>query len=159
MLAKLFPKKFRKLIFMLLHNKFTRIKYGNENKDMTFLVIGGHSAGLYSIIHNIVGYLIYADQKRLIPVIDYTNHPTYYHYKDNKENIWDLFFFQPSKTSLKEVYQSKNVLHTPTTFSDNCSALFDHIVDNQIEKLYEVNRIFKKYIRYNYETSMFIENL
>jgi len=157
--AALLPRKFKIFVISSLNiSTYKSLKYGDQNPDLTFLVIGGHTAGLYSIIHNVVGYLIYSDQRGFIPVIDYTNHPTFYHYNGEKVNVYEHFFNQPTLYSLKEVYQSKIVIHTPTTFSNDYSSIHEHIINKDVEKILQINRIFKKYIQYNDLTSMFIEN-
>lgn len=150
-----------KVLIFLLHfygsKKEHYVSYGEKNSDKVFYVIGGHSAGLYSIIHNVVGYLLYCEIKGFIPIVDYTNFETFYHEDGVKENIWECFFKQTTPYTLEEVYSSKHVIHSPTTFTNHYSLIFNHIVKNNKKVIGSINRIFKKYILFNEECAHFIE--
>jgi hypothetical protein len=162
-ISRLIPKDIRKLIIKYILNRllntqdFLSASYGEINQDKVILIIGGHNAGLYSIIHNVVGYLIYAKQKGYIPVIDYKNNKTFYHDKSYDGNLWEEYFLQPSYVSLDDAYLSKNVLHTPLSFSHEyypSSGL--HVLENK-KKTMEIHEIFKDNIKYNKNTADYIE--
>lgn len=132
--------------------------YGELNSDKTILLIGGHSAGLYSIIHSIIGYLIYAEEKGYVPVVDYKNNKTSYHDESFNGNLWEAYFRQPSVISLGDAYSSKNVVHTPLSFShSNYPSNGLHIINDK-KTIMQIHEIFNNYIKYNEDTSKFIED-
>lgn len=131
--------------------------YGELNSDKTILLIGGHNAGLYSIIHNVIGYLIYAEEKGYVPVVDYKNNITFYHDESFSGNFWEAYFRQPSVISLGDAYSSKNVVHTPLIFShSNYPSGGLHIVNDK-KTIMQIHKMFNKYIKYNDDTSKYIE--
>jgi len=164
-IGKYFPRKVKLVIsrFILVpliySKKFLKVSYGNKNKDKSFLVIGGHSAGLYSIIHNVLGYLIYAKKNGYIPVVDYKSNKTYYHSTMESFNLWEEYFEQPSEFSLDEVYSSKNVIHTPLVFTADYPINFEHIMYSDIILIHEFNGIFNNQVHYNRTTKDLIESL
>lgn len=138
-------------------NEFIFASYGDINPDKTILIIGGHDAGLYSIIHNVVGYLIYAEEMGYIPVVDYKNNKTFYHDETFIGNLWEVYFRQPSELTLEDAYSSKNVVHTPLSFSrSNYPSNGLHVINDE-KKTMQIHEIFNKYIRYNDEISKYIE--
>lgn len=160
----LIPKKIKYLILynvnpIHLKDDFIIASYGELNKENTFLVIGGHNGGLYSIIHNVIGYLIFAKRKGYIPVIDYKNNITTYHSNSYNGNLWEEYFEQTSNYSLEEVYQSKRVIHTTLSFSHKyypSSGL--HILFDK-KKTLNINEIFNEFIHYNIGTSKYIDEV
>lgn len=138
---------------------FIYASYGDLNSDKTILIIGGHNAGLYSIIHSVIGYLTYAEEKGYSPVIDYQNNKTFYHDKSFNGNLWEAYFRQPSEISLEDVYLSKSVVHTPMSFphikypSNGLHVIYD------TKKTMQIYEIFNKYIRYNEDIKNYIEEV
>lgn len=164
-IGKYFPARvklvFSRFVFIPLvySRKFLKVSYGKKNNDKYFLVIGGHSAGLYSIIHNVLGYLIYAEKNGYIPVVDYKSNKTYYHSTVESLNLWEEYFEQPSEYSLDEVYSSKNVIHTPLGFTDDYPINFEHITYSNFILIDKFNGIFNNEISYNKTTKEHIESL
>lgn len=165
-LSKYIPSKVKNLIKKNIlvpaiqsFEEFISVSYGSHNDGMSFLLIGGHNAGLYSIIHSVVGYLIYADLNGYIPVVDYKNHITSYHDKGDLRNIWEDYFVQPTDYKLNDVFSSKNVTHSPLFFSKDYSATFDHIINNDSQTIMKINEFFLNKIRYNNLTSKYIEEV
>ena len=155
-------KVFIKSIFVnpiLYKDEFLIASYGELNSDDTILIISGHNAGLYSIIHNVIGYLIYAEQKGYIPVIDYKNIKTYYHDNSFDGNLWEEYFYQTSIISLNEAYSSKNIVHTPLSFSyGQYPSNFLHLISDT-DKTLQIHKIFEKYIKYNDITKSYIDKM
>ncbi len=88
-----------------------RKKFGQQNPDKTFYIIrpNGIQAGLMSLYWKAIEDCDYALGKGYYPIIDMKNYKTQY-YLGKNENIWDIFFLQPTSYSLEEVYKSKNVI-------------------------------------------------
>ena len=162
-LSAIIPLKIKQYILMhsiyplIFSDDYINTSYGNLNPDKTILLIGGHNAGLYSIIHNVIGYLIYAREKGYVPVVDYQNNKTFYHDESFNGNLWEAYFRQPSEISLEDAYSSKNVIHTPHTFSlSNYPSNGLHVINDK-KKTMQIHEVFNKYIRYNDEISKYIE--
>lgn len=91
-----------------------KCSYGQKNPDKTMYVIRPRidgTEGLMSLFINVAYNLCYAEEYGYEPVVDFENY--YTQYADNykgKRNAWDFFFTQPSRYSLNEVYESKNVI-------------------------------------------------
>ena len=86
--------------------------YGKENPNKIFYVIRPRQdcvEGLLSLFWNVMRNIEYAKENEYIPVVDFKNYKTQYSF-EKKENAWDMYFDQPSKFSLDEVYKSKNVI-------------------------------------------------
>lgn len=95
---------------------FTKYKsFGEKNPDKVFYVIyrTPYEAGFFSNFSHVVGHLKLIEHTNFIPVVDFKNFKTFYNTEkpvNGTENSWEYYFEQPSKYSLDEVYQSKNVL-------------------------------------------------
>lgn len=119
MLRKRFP--FLYGLYLLLtqgkHDKSLageRKSFGEKNADKTFFIIkiNNQILGLMGIYNAVLGYVSFAKNKGMIPVVDLQNYNNGYLYKEEigKVNAWEYYFEQPAGYSLPEVYQSKNVV-------------------------------------------------
>lgn len=126
-----YPNVLRHLQFLhnlLLHNeRLMHIEsYGEKNKLEKILVIRPASEdgvqGLMSLFIQAVRWMDYAKKYDCIPYVDFKNYMTQYY--DGKENAWDYFFKQPSKLTIKDVYESKNVVLSGSTWNKS--------VDNEL---------------------------
>lgn len=111
---------------MVTKGKERRISYGNKNPDKTFYVIRPyyylelnefnilHAQLLFNYYRNLQ-FIAYALDRGWIPVVDWgiqygrMQHMEKYPV-NGTENGWEYFWEQPSKYTLDEVYQSKNVV-------------------------------------------------
>lgn len=121
---KRFIKKFIPLeilkIYIKAKNKENWFKeerktYGELNEEKIFYVIrrmppGG---GIMSNFTLVLLHLLEAKKRNLIPIIDYENYTSFYR-EENKingsYNFWEYYWEQPTEVTLKEVYNSKNVI-------------------------------------------------
>jgi hypothetical protein len=94
------------------------ISFGHKNPNIFFFVIKrSPGAGFFSNLFFVLCNIKIANDKNYIPIIDMENFTTWYNEKKpiQKEfNAWNYYFEKINKYTLKEVYQSKNVI-----FSDN----------------------------------------
>ena len=94
------------------------ISFGHKNPNKFFFVIKrSPGAGFFSNLFFVLCNIKIANDKNYIPIIDMENFTTWYNEKKpiQKElNAWNYYFENINNYSLKEVYQSKNVI-----FSDN----------------------------------------
>ena len=97
--------------------------FGRKNPDITFYVVRTipqyTGAGLASIYLHVLGHIIIALERNLIPVVDMENYKTHYNEEDlinNTKNSWEYYFKQPSDYSLSEVYESKSVILSSLDF-------------------------------------------
>ena len=119
-------KGFIGLVNSLAYRWVTREKVihpGNANDDIVFYVIRGVDSkskfyqgvdlNLLANYSYVLSHLLYAESRRLTPIVDQKNYPVY-----NKEdfcingvdNPWEYFWQQPSSYTLNDVYNSKNVV-------------------------------------------------
>ncbi len=89
-----------------------KMSYGNENSDKVIYVIRPRRdgvEGLLSLFWGVMKKIDYAEENNYVPIIDFKNFKTQYSMNDT-DNVWDLYFTQPSDISLEQAYKSKNVL-------------------------------------------------
>lgn len=107
--------------------------FGDLNKDKIFYVIKrSPGTGLFSNVTFVLNHLKICKKNNFIPVIDMENFKTIYNEKrriKNTNNAWEYYFKKLNNFSLKEVYQSKNVLIT----SDKFYNFFTYNMDLDIE--------------------------
>jgi len=124
-------------------------RYGNKNPQKFFYVIRrAPGAGFFSNLAFVNHHLLIAEKLKLIPVVDMENYQTIYNCKkkiNGTYNSWLYYFKQVSKYSLKEVYQSKNVI-----ICDNRANISKYINDISLATP-EHRKIFNKYIQINKE--------
>lgn len=121
----------RDLIYRSIHPsynfekvKFKIHRYGNLNPKSIFFIINDSNpyAGILSEWFGFMAAVNYAEQKKIIPIIDLKNYyMTTICDKNNigKINAWDSYFEQPvNSISLEEVYNSKHVIICPTVWTD-----------------------------------------
>jgi|GEM_PF-1218492 len=110
----------------LLATKYEeKASFGNKNPDKTFYVIRPHyvleTSELHNTFINLIGHyyftlqhLAYAVVNGWIPVVDWENYGPLVHGEEypinGTMNCWEYYWNQPSKYTLEEVYQSKNVV-------------------------------------------------
>lgn len=119
--------------------------YGNYNKDKIFYVIRPRTdgvEGLMSLFINVVKNMVYAVEHDYTAIVDFKNYKT--QYQESNENVWELFFTQPSNVSLEEVYRSKNVILSGLEIQRYENPLIDKSYNNDnINRLHDFifNRI------------------
>lgn len=95
--------------------------FGNKNKDKTIYIIRPNTEdgiqGLMSLFVQVMRKIDYANKKGYISYVDFKNYRTQYY--DGKNNCWDYFFTQPSKITIDEAYNSKNVILSGVTLKAN----------------------------------------
>ena len=100
--------------------KFNLYSFGNKNKNKIFYVIRrSPGAGLFSNVTFVINHLKICDKYKFIPIIDMENFTTIYNEKNKVEktfNAWEYYFEKLNKYTLKEVYQSQNVILTSPSF-------------------------------------------
>ena len=86
--------------------------FGSLNKDKTILIIRPSTddgvQGLMSLFIQAMRWIEYANQKCYIPFVDFKNYKTQYY--NEKDNVWDYYFAQPSDLRLDDVYKSRNIV-------------------------------------------------
>ena len=100
--------------------KFNLYSFGNKNKNKIFYVIRrSPGAGLFSNVIYVLNHLSLIEKTNFIPIIDMENFTTIYNEKNKVEktfNAWEYYFEKINKYTLKEVYQSQNVILTSPSF-------------------------------------------
>lgn len=89
--------------------------FGKLHPDKTFYVIRLYppATGWLANYNYVLGYIKHARERGFIPVVDMEHYATLYTEKEpvnGTKNVWEYFFKQPSPYTLKEVYESKNVI-------------------------------------------------
>ena len=139
-----FCRRFRAIF---IHNicKEMNVSFGEKNPDKLFYVIrdpkGEH--GLFALYNFVMFHLKIAEKRNAIPVVDVQYYPLEGMIEDDKigyENAWEYFFEQTSPYSLKEVYESCNVIMAAGIDAASLSEVYDE------EELKTSREISKKYI-------------
>lgn len=92
---------------------------------------------------------IYAQDHKMIPVVDMKNYPSIYQNEEDfqKINIWDLYYEQPGGVSVEEAYQSGNYI-----LCDDSDEWFRYI---RVRKYFDteyLRKAYQRYIRLNRKT-------
>lgn len=124
--------------------KYSIQSFGKKNKNKYFYLIkiDKQGGGLFSNLLFVLHHLMIADKFSLIPVIDMENFYTLYNEKNKinqTRNSWEYYFEKVSKYSLKEVYQSKNVIIT--------DGFFYKTMHRSYKEVKGIKKIYKKYIK------------
>lgn len=111
---------FRIVLFFRILYKNIRMpeqkkSFGKLHPEKTFYVIRLYppATGWLANYNYILGYIKYAQERDLIPVVDMEHYSTLYTEQEavnGTKNVWEYFFKQPSPYTLEEVYKSKNVI-------------------------------------------------
>ncbi len=130
----------------LPYKQVSLIKGGDLNKDKIFYVIQryGGEGGLFSDLTFVVNHLKVADDYGFIPVVDMENFPRWYNEQrviKKTLNSWSYYFKPVSNYSLKEVYNSKNIILTSAKFYSDVDFKY------QIQDSKNLIQIYKKYIQ------------
>lgn len=121
---------------------------GNKNKDKIFYVIRrSPGAGLFSNVTFVINHLKICDKYKFIPIIDMENFTTIYNEKNKVEktfNAWEYYFEKLNKYTLKEVYQSQNVILTSPSFQTSMTLNISKNNFNKYLKKIIIKKKFKK---------------
>ena len=133
---------------------FNLCRFGKKNKNKVFYVIRrSPGAGMFSNFIFVLNHLLIAEKNKFIPVVDMQNFTTIYNEKskiNNSYNAWEYYFDQTSNYSLKEVYQSQNVVLSNQKFQPNMSIGLNNTHKRLLRKIkiknnikYKANNFFK----------------
>lgn len=93
---------------------FKNVSWGDEFPDKRFFVIrrNDSGAGLFSWVFFNFGWINYAINNGMIPVVDMASHLNLYLRRSEvgKVNSWEYFFEQPCGYSLSDIRHAKNVV-------------------------------------------------
>ena len=130
---------------------------GNKNKNKIFYVIRrSPGAGLFSNVIYVLNHLSLIEKTNFIPIIDMENFTTIYNEKNKVEktfNAWEYYFEKLNKYTLKEVYQSQNVILTSPSFQTSMNLDISNNNFNKYLKQIKIKKKFKDEAnRYFYKT-------
>ena len=94
--------------------RFKHRSWGEDYPEKKFLVIRrrGYGMGLFSYFLTNLGWINYAFENGYVPVVDMKTYRSVYHQskkQKKRENVWDLFFGQPTAFTLDDISKAKNV--------------------------------------------------
>ncbi len=145
-LYPILKKAHHQRIIQKMHKEETHKSFGEKNPDKVFYIVKRdlEREGLMSYANNFLGHIVYASEQGWIPVVDMQNYRnTYLEEADfGKKNAWEFFFKQPTKYSLEEAYQSKNVV-----ISNGQPSPF-RLVDEDGDLLEEWHENWQEYIHF-----------
>lgn len=140
----------RKIRSVLFHNICFECyaHFGKKNPERLFYLIRcpQETMGLFGLYNYVVMHIDRAVSLGAEPVVDWQFYPNASVIEDNaigRENAWEYFFEQCVKISLKEIYQSHNVIMSGGEGMLSLSEVYDQ---NLLRKSSE---LIKKYIRLN----------
>jgi uncharacterized protein YifE (UPF0438 family) len=126
---------------------------GPKNPEKKFYIIWRdyYGAGFFSNYAFVIGHLMVAKEKKLIPIIDFENFKTIYNEKNpvnGTENAWNYYFESLNDYQLNEVYQSQNVFFCDGNFPKGYSYNLTEIKGAYtISKEIKLNKIVKNFIQ------------
>lgn len=103
------------IYFLDEFNEERRVSFGTKNKSVTMYIARvpylSSNHGFMNLLEGIFYVYDYCCKKRYELLIDMKNYYTSYAGENyGKVNVWEEYFLQPSKYSLNEAYESKNVI-------------------------------------------------
>lgn len=145
-----------KMMYSLLWcgNKKT---YGNRNEDKTIVILDYSclKEGLVSIIKSTYAHIKWIREKGYIPVVNLHTYPNQY-LNTAEDNMWEYFFEPVSEVSLREAYESKNVIIA----TENDIVLVEEKINPYQEKWWKQPLRaddLQKIVRLNAETKQYIK--
>ncbi|MCL2844560.1 MAG: hypothetical protein FWE23_03790 [Chitinivibrionia bacterium] len=150
------------IIYAVKHREI-KTKYGNENPNSKFYIIGFNAGwtGIAWIIIHVIEHIRYAKDKNYIPLVDLQNFSSQYISPENidKENLWEYWFIQPTEYELSAITNCKNIIKSRKSSFPNYKyqlKYWDYKNETYIKNL---QSIYKKHIKFNDNTLMKIQNL
>ena len=137
------------------------VSFGKHNKDKIFYIIKRTpGSGLFSNLTFVLNHISICNSFNLIPIIDMKNFTTIYN-EQNKinghYNVWEYYFEKLNKYSLKEVYQSQNVIFCNSIFGPNMTLDMKKEktkkIFNKIKIKKNITNKFDLYIKKNFTKS------
>jgi hypothetical protein len=156
------PKSFIKailwrciFIIRILKYREKKLKYGDENPELKFYIIGFEPCwnGLAWINLHILEHIEYAENKKFIPVIDLQNFKTQYVSAEEtgKQNVWEYWFEQPAGYDLQAVSKSKNIVKSRNIEYPNEKYRIGYYEYKNEKYIQNLRNIYKKNIKINGE--------
>ena len=105
--------KEEEITFDELNKPYMKYNFGKLNQDKTFCVfVPEEKNGLFYFVNYFSRLLDFCEKNNLEPVVDMSNFRNLYIADENlgKYNAWESYFENFTKTPLKEVYSSENVI-------------------------------------------------
>ena len=127
----------------------------NENKTIVVLDYPCFNEGLVSIVRWTYTHIRWILEKGYTPVVDLHSYPNQY-LNSEEENMWEYFFEPVSEVSVKEAYESKNVIRA----SDNTIILGESKINPYQETWGRQSLDSKEFcsiVKINKETQQYIE--
>lgn len=153
-------ENFYKIYYRLRYpNEMEKEKsFGGLNTDKTIYIIRPRTdctEGLMSLYINVLKNLEYGISKGYTCLVDFKNYKTQYFDPLNpSQNIWDLFFTQPSSIKLEDAYHSKNVILSGLNINWYNSNIFNNKFDD-----YKVQHDFAfKYIDFSKDVKSAVDH-
>ena len=90
--------------------------WGNDFPEKRFLVVRRKDscAGLFSYVATTLGWIKYAEENSMIPVVDLARHKNIYQswadFIIRRLNTWEMFFDQPAGLSVSDISHARNVV-------------------------------------------------
>lgn len=145
--------------------QFTKRHYGIANPDKTIFYIkeDNENVGFFAMYRYWLEYIYFADICGYVPVVHAGEH---FAYKEKKpvnktKNAFEYFFKQPTKIGIASMRMSCNVVHSELLHREMVEMVLTgkicHYKYNR-QYLYMMARIVKKYIHFNDNTKLYIEN-
>jgi len=125
------------------------------DKTKTCYIIGirHDKTGIFGYINNYLPHIAYALSKGYVPVIDMKNYPNIYQAHD--ENSWEKFYEQPCEIDLDQIssFKKKN---GPDDLWYRWAPNTCPLMDDETIKMW--GTIYQYFVRYNTQTSQYLEN-
>ncbi len=130
--------------------KISQISFNakREGEDTCYIISRNDCAGLFSHVEMCLRYVCYAQNNKMIPIIDMTNCPSAY-VKSGEEktvNWWDLYFEQPFQGNYSETDFDKKV---KCCYEDSCGVPYGRLAVLTKKSRWYWGKVYNTYFKLN----------
>jgi hypothetical protein len=119
---------------------------GEKPVYIIYRAYGG--SGFFSNVLHVYRHIEIAERYNFVPVVDFVNYPTIYSLDGNPEHSdsWNSYFEPVSEISLKEAYDSPNLILCNGRFPANASMCYDVGNQSSFERFFKYIEIRRKHL-------------
>ena len=125
----------------------------NENQSIYVIRNSNPDAGMGSLISGVIGQLLIAEEARSVPIVDWQFYKCLYSEETpilNSMNPWEYYFEPVARLTMSDLKSCKEVIYSDGSHPKN--------VPFPWANLKNFVNVFDKYIKFNQETSNFIDS-
>ncbi|MCR4588662.1 MAG: hypothetical protein K5682_09675 [Lachnospiraceae bacterium] len=128
------------------------IKKNSKNPNKAFFRISyeDRHAGLFGIVDRVLGACMYAEEKKLIPVVDLQEKDIQYKKREDSNTPWEVFFKPVAGISCSELPFCHKTLYMG--YNSSCPRFIRDEIFDDPEAIRQAYRLYQKYIQLSDES-------